>query len=284
MTTTAGQAATGRHGTRDDVTAAPQGGQHETLRRMLGQACEVLASYGHDDMNQGQVSARVPGEARFLIKGAMVSFRSATADDMVWAPLDQLARLDPQAPPETALHQAIYQARSDVNAIVHSHAESTLVFGALDEDLRPISHEGAWFAGAASRFTLTSNTILSFEVGDAVATALGDGRAVFLRNHGGVVTGESLREATVGALALERACRLQLAAISTGLPWHVSSSEDVAAKRSFIWSRSAMRSYWNSLVQDEAGRPRVTAGAGTAQAPAAQAPAAPASATRDRAS
>lgn len=275
MTTIAGQVATVRDGPRDDATAAPRGGQRETLRRMLGQACEVLASYGHDDMSQGQVSARVPGEARFLIKAAMVSFRSATADDMVWAPLDQFARIDPQAPPETALHQAIYQARPDVNAIVHSHAESTLVFGALDEDLEPISHEGAWFAGAVSRFTVTSNTILSFETGAGVAMALGGGRAVFLRNHGGVVAGESLREATVGALALERACRLQLVAISTGLPWHISSSEDVAAKRSFIWSKNAVRCYWNSLVQDEAPeagrRPRATAGVGMAQALAAPA-------------
>jgi len=229
-------------------------GQHATLRRMLVQACKILASYGHDDMNQGQVSARVPGDDHFQIKAAMVSFRSASAGDMVWAPLDETARLDPKAPPETALHQAIYQARPDVNAIVHSHAAATLVFGALDEELAALSHEGAWLAGSTGRFTATSNTILDFAVATGVADALGSGRAAFLRNHGGVVTGESIREAAVGALALERACRLQLDAIATGRPWHTSSPGDVAAKQDFIWSKSAIRSYWNALVMDEDGK------------------------------
>lgn len=234
-----------------DTGQARPAGQHATLRRMLVHACKILASYGHDDMNQGQVSARVPGDDQFLIKAAMVSFRSAGGDDMVWAPLDETARLDPKAPPETALHQAIYQARADVNAIVHSHAAATLVFGALDEELAALSHEGAWLAGSVGRFTATSNTILNFEVATAVADALGTGRAAFLRNHGGVVVGESIREASVGALALERACRLQLDALATGRPWHTSSADDVAAKRDFIWSKSAIRSYWNALVQDE---------------------------------
>ena len=237
-----------------DSDVARPAGQHATLRRMLEQACKILATYGHDDMNQGQVSARVPGDDRFLIKAAMVSFRSASSDDMVWAPLDEMARLDPKAPPETALHQAIYQARTDVNAIVHSHAAATLVFGALDEEIAALSHEGAWLAGSVGRFTATSNTILSFEVATGVAEALGAGRGVFLRNHGGVVAGESIREATVGALALERSCRLQLDALAANRPWHTSSADDVAAKRDFIWSRSAIRSYWNSLVQDERSR------------------------------
>lgn len=229
-------------------------GRHATLRRMLAQACGILASYGHDDMNQGQASARVPGDDQFLIKAAMVSFRSARDDDMIWAPLDETARLDAKAPPETALHQAIYQARADVNAIVHSHAAATLVFGALDEELAALSHEGAWLAGSVGRFTATSNTILSFEVAVGVADALGTGRGAFLRNHGGVVVGESIREACVGAMALERACRLQLDALATGRPWHTSSADDVAAKQEFIWSKSAIRSYWNALVQDEASK------------------------------
>jgi hypothetical protein len=47
----------------------------------------------------------------------------------------------------------IYEARSDVNAIVHSDALYTLVFGGTDWTLRPISHDGTHFEGRTPRFT-----------------------------------------------------------------------------------------------------------------------------------
>src|SRR5207253_240791 len=107
------------------------------------------------------------------------------------------APVHPMAPPEIPLHQAIYQARPDVNSIVHSHAPYTLVFGATGLTPRAVSHEGACFVGRVRRFDLTSNTVLDITTGRAVAAALGVAPAVLLQNHGGVVVGKSLREAVV---------------------------------------------------------------------------------------
>lgn len=212
-------------------------------------ASRMLSDGGHDDFNQGQVSARVPGSDRFLIKSALRGFNEATPADVVVAQVDHTVEPDPMAPPELPLHQAIYAARPDVNAVVHSHAPNTLVFGALEAELAPLSHEGALYFERVPRFTMTSNTILTYEIGAAVAGALGDHPAAFLRNHGGVAVGKTIRHAAVGAAVLERCCQLHILAMSAGVPFHVSTLEDVVAKRRYIYSDLSVRSYWDHAVR-----------------------------------
>jgi L-fuculose-phosphate aldolase len=204
----------------------------------------MLSLGGHDDFNQGQVSCRRPGSAEFFIKGALTGFDEAAPQDFVVGRVDPAGPLDRLAPPEIPLHQAVYEARPDVNCVVHTHSPAALVFGALQEDLVPLSHEGALLHNEVHRFTLTSNTILDISVGRAIAVTLGGGLGAFLVNHGSVVVGKSVRHAVIFALMLERACRLQLDALASGRDFATSTELDVAAKREFIFADLSIRAYW----------------------------------------
>jgi L-fuculose-phosphate aldolase len=215
------------------------------LASKIALAARMLSLDGHDDFNQGQVSARLPGSDVFLIKDALCGFDEATPGQVVVAGTAPDAPVARSAPPELPMHQAIYRARPDVNGIVHSHAPYTLVFGATDLELRPLSHDGAYFADRLELFTQTSNTVLSQETGDAVAKALGDGEGILLRNHGAVIVGKSVRHAAVFAQVLERACRLQLLAEQAGVPYAWATDTDVKAKREFIYADLSVRSYWD---------------------------------------
>lgn len=231
------------------VTPAPV---TPVIRRLLAQialGARMLSIDGHDDFNQGQISARLPGADTFYIKNAMCGFDEATPEDIVHVAVDAAVPPPPTAPPELPLHQAVYQARPDVNAVMHSHAPHTLVFGATGLPLRPLSHDGACFAGELGRFTATSNTVLDLETGEAIATALGGGKAVFLRNHGGVIVGKSVRHAAVFAQVLERACRLQLLAEGATSSYAWSSESDVRLKKDFIYADLSVRSYWEYAVR-----------------------------------
>lgn len=224
------------------MTSAPVTTSPLVIQAAIG--ARALSAGGHDDFNQGQISVRRPGAPRFDIKGALVGFDEATPDDFVNAAVDASEPPDPAAPPELPLHQAIYAARPEVAAIVHSHAPASLVFGALDAELVPLSHEGALLAGEVHRFRDTSNTVLTLDVGAAIARTLGPAVAVFLVNHGSVIVGRSVRHAVVFALMLERACRLQLDALASGRPFAQSTPIDVAAKRDYIFADLSVRSYW----------------------------------------
>lgn len=232
-----------------EVTVTHRSRAATTLAINLAIASRMLSADGHDDLNQGQVSARLPGSGEFLIKRSVIGFNEACPEDMITASVDADLPADPMAPPELPLHQAIYAARPDVNAIIHSHAPYTLVFGATDLELRPISHDGACFQHRLARFTQTSQTVLEIDTGRAIATALGDDLGVLLRNHGGVIAGRTLREVAVLAQVLERACRLQLLAESVGCAYHVSNEEDVEGKQRYIYSPTAIKSYWDYAVR-----------------------------------
>lgn len=219
------------------------------LVAQLAIAARSLSLGGHDDFNQGQVSARAPGADVFQIKAATLGFDECTPDDILEATVDATVAAPSLAPPELPLHQAIYEARPDVNAIVHSHAPYTLTFGATALPLRAVSHDGSFFENRINRFTLSSNTILDMETGRAVAAALGDSPALFLQNHGGVIVGKSIRHVTIYAHLLERACQLQLLAESAQTPYSSSHEEDVAGKRDYIYSDLSVRSYWDYSVR-----------------------------------
>jgi L-fuculose-phosphate aldolase len=233
----------------DTTAPAAQSPVQRRLRVQIALAARSLSLGGHDDFNQGQVSARLPRSETFAIKGALRGFDECAPEDVILASTDHRRTPHPMAPPELPLHQAIYAARPDVNAIVHSHAPYTLVFGASDLDLRPVSHDGAFFEGRVNRFTKTSNTILDIGIGQDVAQSLGEDPAVFLRNHGGVVVAKNIRHAAVYAHLLERACFLQLTAEGHLGSYHSSSAADVAGKREFIYADLSIRSYWDYCVR-----------------------------------
>lgn len=228
---------------------APRSKAETRLASGLALASRILSDGGHDDLNQGQVSARAPGAERFLIKGALRGFDEATPEDMLVAAVDAAQPADPLAPPELPLHQAVYAARPDVNAIVHSHAPYTLIFGATAWEMKPISHDGAYFSGRLPRFTDTSNTVLDIETGERIAAALGPAPAALLQNHGGLVVGKTVREVTILALLLERAARLQVIAEGSGADYAWASAGDVERKRDFIYSSTAIKAYWDYCVR-----------------------------------
>ena len=65
-------------------------------------------------------------------------------------------------------------------------------------------------------YTDTINLIRSPAMGAGVARALGQGRAVLLKNHGVVVTGASIAEAVIGTIMLENGAMVQLLAEAAG--------------------------------------------------------------------
>lgn len=217
---------------------------HKNHLKQLRLASRILSCNGHDDFNQGQISTRIPNTDEFYVKRAVSGFDNAELTDFVKCPIDFDAALSKDAPPETPLHQAIYKARPDVGGIVHSHPDYATVFGASDLEIKPLSHEGAMFCGQTGRYDFTTQTILDHQSASDVAEALGDKTAVFLCNHGIVIAGKNTRQATILAVLLERACKLQIIAESTGRKYQVSQSYEIAPKREFIYSDVALREYW----------------------------------------
>ena len=142
---------------------------------------------------------------------------------------------------ERFIHGAIYEARPDVQAVVHAHAEAVLPFTISATPLRPVVHMAS-FIGARipvwdirDNFGDTNLLVVNTAQGRDLARGLGGARVALMRGHGFVAAGRSLPEAIrigvympVNARVLLDALRLgEVKALSRGeIEAHASMKPD----------------------------------------------------------
>lgn len=219
------------------------------IRWLVATGCRILAREGHGDLVWGHVSARDPHGRGVWMKPAAYGFEEVTAEHVILVSPDGEVLEGPgRRHAEYPIHTSIVAARNDVGAVVHTHAPNAVAFGALDVPLRPISHEGTLFVPPdLARFTETGDLILTRDLGDRVAAALGDRNALLLVNHGIVAVGPDVQTAVLTAILLERACRTQLLAMAAGEPRLWSDDEEARSKRVHCYSAELLMQAWDYL-------------------------------------
>jgi HCOMODA/2-hydroxy-3-carboxy-muconic semialdehyde decarboxylase len=123
---------------------------------------------------------------------------------------------------ERFIHGAIYKARPDVRAVVHSHSPSVIPFGVTGSNLRPVFHMSGFLGEATPIFEIrdaggmTDMLVRDNRLGDALARALGGHAVALMRGHGSVAVGNSIRQVVYRAIYAEVNARLQAEALRFG--------------------------------------------------------------------
>lgn len=181
------------------------------LRQKVVDSCRILYVEGHADMSLGHVAAREPGGQTVFMKPRIVGFEEIGAEDIVEIDLEGKKVSGKTEPPgEWPLHTEILRVRPDVNAIVHSHPLWTTLFGIMGLPFQPVNQDSVMFYKGLRVFSGTPELVTTKEMGAAVAADLGDGNAIIMPNHGAVIVGTSVEEATLLALNLEKALQALL--------------------------------------------------------------------------
>lgn len=200
------------------------------LRKTVARATRMLFHQGLADYH-GHVSARVPGANKLLIKPVLAPLGSIRSKDIMevdigeykenceanWARAgDQKAVIRLKSPPrETMIHAAIYEARPDVHAVVHTHQPLATAFAIAGVPIRPIYNQAAAFAPETPVFH-SPRLIYTVRDGVEVAAALADRMAVLMQGHGVTTVGDSVEQAACHAVYLERTAYMQWVASSVG--------------------------------------------------------------------
>lgn len=132
---------------------------------------------------------------------------------------------------ELPLHLAVYRARPDVAAVVHTHSVFATTFAVLGEEL-PAVHYLLAHAGRRVRVAPYA-TFGSGELADACVAALAGDRAVLLANHGVVAVGSDLERALLAAEAVEEVAELCWRARCLGTPAVLPDEEMDRVARAF---------------------------------------------------
>ena len=154
---------------------------------------DVVDAYGH-------VSVRHPDDPSHFLIARSLAPELVTAEDIVELGLDGQPVGDEKRTLylERFIHAAIFEARPDVMAVVHAHAEDTLAFGIANATkLRPVIHSGSFIGtevpvwDIADNFGDTNLLVTNMEQGRDLAKCLGGNNVTLMRGHGFASAGRS---------------------------------------------------------------------------------------------
>jgi ribulose-5-phosphate 4-epimerase/fuculose-1-phosphate aldolase len=172
---------------------------------------EVVDAYGH-------VSVRHPDrpDRFFLARSLAPDF--ITRDDIIEFTLDGKPVKDEKRSVylERFIHGGIFEARPDVMAVVHAHAEDILPFGiASGTPLRPVIHSGS-FIGANVPIGDTNLLVANVAQGQDLAKCMGPANVALMRGHGFAAAARSLIEVVRMSVFLPRNARALMRAKQLG--------------------------------------------------------------------
>jgi len=108
--------------------------------------------------------------------------------------------------------------------VMHTHQPWAMALNLLqDNRLLPASQSAAFFQGHIAYDNDYQGTAHGLEEGERLATLMGDKRVMFMKNHGVLVVGDTVAQAYRWLYSLERVCRAQVLAMSTGQPLQLLS-------------------------------------------------------------
>jgi ribulose-5-phosphate 4-epimerase/fuculose-1-phosphate aldolase len=124
---------------------------------------------------------------------------------------------------ERFIHGAIFEARPDVHAVVHAHAEDTLPFGISNVPLKPVIHSGSFIGPTVPVWDIadefgkdTDLLVRNMVQGRDLARVLAGNNVTLMRGHGFAAVSRSLIEVVRLSVYLPRNARVQMAGMRLG--------------------------------------------------------------------
>lgn len=204
----------------------------QTVRQeILRVGCQLLDK-GLVAGTWGNISARIPQTDWVAVTPSGRNYRELQAEDIALVDVKgNILEATSKPSSELPLHLAVYQARPDIQAIVHTHSVFASACAVARKAIPPIIEDLVQVAGGSvdvAEYALPGTP----ELAANVVAALADKQAVLMANHGVVGGGQSLAEAMLACELVEKAAQIYLYATQLGGAV-VLSDDDVAQMHAF---------------------------------------------------
>jgi L-fuculose-phosphate aldolase len=178
-------------------------------------AAQRMDAAGFAPSKSGNVSARTAGG--FLITPSGLPYAGMTPDDLVTLDPDGSVLAGHRKPSsEWRFHAAIYAARPDIQALVHTHSPRATALSCARRGL-PAFHYMIALCGGHDVRCADYATFGTAELADNVVRALAGRKAVLLANHGVIAGGQTLAGAWQIAFEVENLAGQYLDLLASGL-------------------------------------------------------------------
>src|SRR3981189_2303585 len=192
----------------------------ESNQRVNLAACyRLVALFGWDDLVDTHISARIPGpEHHFLINPYGLLFEEITASSLVKIDLEGNVLQETPCfinPAGFTIHSAIHAAREDAHYVMHLHSDDGVAVAAQAQGLMPLSQH-ALIVLPRLAYHDYEGIALNHDERERLVADIGDKTLMLLRNHGTLAGGDTAADCWGGVYYLERACTMQVKALSGG--------------------------------------------------------------------
>lgn len=192
-------------------------------------AANRLAVY--DELEEGidnHFTMTVPGrDDRFMVLPFGRHWSEARASDLIV--FDEAGKvLDGRGDLELSafcIHAPLHRI-AGAKVVLHTHQTWALALNMLEDNrLLPGSQTAAFFARNVAYDDGYTGLAAELSEGERLAAILGDKQILFMKNHGVLVVGETVAQAYRRLYKLEKVCKAQVLAMSTGRPLALLSEE-----------------------------------------------------------
>ena len=190
---------------------------------MKEQLCQAVIEYAHRMTEKGliagtwgNISVRIPGADMIAITPSGRDYMTLVPSDIAIVNMKG-EWVDGNYKPssELPLHLAVYRARQDVGALIHTHSIYASACAAARRSIPAIIEDVAMMNGGdieVAEYAANGST----ELAANTVRALGEHQSVLLANHGMLGCGSNLKEAMTMCELVEKTARIFIAAQSLG--------------------------------------------------------------------
>jgi L-fuculose-phosphate aldolase len=211
----------------------------DQLRSRIAMACRVLGKLELTRALRGHISARIPGTERIFIRArgpAESGVRYTTEDEVIEIGLDgrpvSAVPKGLKAPSEVFIHTEIYRARPEVNAVLHMHPPTVVLFTITNLPLLPLygAYDPQSLGIALNDLANFDRSLLinTAELGRELSAAIGKKRVCIMRGHGITTAADSIEEASLVALGVNELATMNYQARLLGNPREISVDDRIA--------------------------------------------------------
>jgi ribulose-5-phosphate 4-epimerase/fuculose-1-phosphate aldolase len=228
-------------------------------KQRLAAGFRLFARFGFDEGVAGHITARDPEHKdHFWVNPFGVHFSQIRASDLLL--VDEKGEVVEGKYPVNraafAIHSRVHHARPDVVAAAHAHSMYGKAWSSLGRLLDPITQDACAFYQDHGLFDDYTGVVWATEEGDRIAKALGEKKAVILRNHGLLTTGQSVDEAVWWFITMDRSCQAQLLAEAAGKPIHIEHENALVTREQVGthmggWFQFQPLWYWITRLEPE---------------------------------
>ena len=217
----------------------------EGLRKQVLDAARQMSHLGLVRGTSGNVSARDAGTGLVAITPSSLPYDTLEPGDIVVVDLSGKAvdlsgkAIEGTHRPssETPMHTAVYRARPDVLAVMHTHSPHATAFGVAGSPLPAVTVPLAIYGPVlVALFELPGTVELA---GECVRALGGEGMAVLLQNHGILTVGRTVPEALEVALYVEEGAQVALLCYAAGTLNLIPEKQAREIKRAWKAGRGA---------------------------------------------